>query len=183
MRRLTELAHDILRASIQPGDAVLDATAGNGHDTRLLAECVGPSGRVYAFDLQAGSIAALQSLPAQVRLFEADHARLVEFVREPIAAACFNLGYLPGGDHAIVTAAESTVAAVAAAWGLLKPGGVLTIIAYRGHPGGEAEASVVREWLDSRNDAECGFTESPGPWLAVVRKQPENPGIGSPEKH
>ena len=45
-------AHSLLAAHIRPGDAVVDATAGNGHDTLFLARCVGPAGRVYALDIQ-----------------------------------------------------------------------------------------------------------------------------------
>ncbi len=37
---------------MEPGDFVIDATMGNGHDTAFLAELVGPSGEVFAFDIQ-----------------------------------------------------------------------------------------------------------------------------------
>ena len=46
------LAQEILERSVLPGDAVIDATMGNGHDTAFLCRAVGPSGRVYAFDVQ-----------------------------------------------------------------------------------------------------------------------------------
>ncbi len=39
---------------VQAGDTVVDATAGNGHDTLFLAKLVGPSGAVYAIDVQVG---------------------------------------------------------------------------------------------------------------------------------
>jgi predicted methyltransferase len=38
---------------LRPGDTVVDATAGNGQDTLFLAEAVGPTGTVYALDVQA----------------------------------------------------------------------------------------------------------------------------------
>ena len=44
------LARDVLERAVQPGDTVIDATMGNGHDTLMLCEAVGPEGRVYAFD-------------------------------------------------------------------------------------------------------------------------------------
>ena len=53
--RPTALAQEILRPLIRPGDLVIDATAGNGHDTLFLAECVGPAGKVLAFDVQAAA--------------------------------------------------------------------------------------------------------------------------------
>ena len=36
---------------MKPGETVVDATAGNGHDTIFLSRLVGPSGRVIAFDI------------------------------------------------------------------------------------------------------------------------------------
>ncbi|MBQ4228093.1 MAG: hypothetical protein II697_07780, partial [Clostridia bacterium] len=50
------LAADALRAAVRPGDAVADATMGNGHDTLLLCELVGDTGRVYAFDVQSQAV-------------------------------------------------------------------------------------------------------------------------------
>ena len=48
--RLTSVAQDIWTAYVQEGDAVVDATAGNGGDTLWLAKAVGPRGSVFAFD-------------------------------------------------------------------------------------------------------------------------------------
>ncbi len=48
--RLTSVAQDIWTAYVQEGDAVVDATAGNGGDTLWLARAVGPQGSVFAFD-------------------------------------------------------------------------------------------------------------------------------------
>lgn len=45
-------------------------------------------------------------------------------------------GYLPGSDKATTTQAGSTLAAVEAACDVLKPGGLLSILCYTGHPGG-----------------------------------------------
>ena len=57
MTPLIELAHELVRGVLQPGDIAIDATAGNGHDTQLLAECVGPTGTVYSFDIQLAALA------------------------------------------------------------------------------------------------------------------------------
>jgi predicted methyltransferase len=45
-------AHDLVRQRIRPGDAAIDATAGNGNDTLVLARAVGRDGLVLAFDIQ-----------------------------------------------------------------------------------------------------------------------------------
>jgi len=46
------MAHRLAAERIQPGDAVIDATVGNGVDTAFLAKAVGPKGVVYGFDIQ-----------------------------------------------------------------------------------------------------------------------------------
>lgn len=48
----------------------------------------------------------------------------------------FNLGYLPGGDKAITTTSETTLVALGAAERILMPGGLISVVAYVGHPGG-----------------------------------------------
>ena len=59
----------------------------------------------------------------------------------------FNLGYLPGSDKQIATAANSTRAAIQVASEMLLPAGTITIIAYRGHIGGLEEAAIVEQWI------------------------------------
>ena len=61
--RPTALAQQLLGPLIRPGDIVIDATAGNGHDTLFLAENVGPDGRVLAFDVQAVAIDSTRRRP------------------------------------------------------------------------------------------------------------------------
>ena len=40
---------------------------------------------------------------------------MAEFVKEPVRAIVFNLGWLPGGDHSVTTRWETTRTAVASA--------------------------------------------------------------------
>ncbi len=46
------LSHILLRERVKPGDRVVDATCGNGHDTLFLAGLVEAEGAVFAFDVQ-----------------------------------------------------------------------------------------------------------------------------------
>lgn len=46
---------------VQPGDIAVDATAGGGNDTLLLARLAGPRGRVYSFDIQLAALQATRS--------------------------------------------------------------------------------------------------------------------------
>jgi SAM-dependent methyltransferase len=152
LRGAVALAHFFLRERVRPGDRVADATCGGGRDTLLLAQLVGPAGRVWAFDLQAAAIAATRELLAReerldrVELVQAGHERLMEFIREPLRAAVFNLGYLPGGDKGFVTQPKNSLAALDQAAGLLLPGGIITVCIYTSHPGGREEAVAVEQW-------------------------------------
>ena len=49
---LLETAHALVSSKTLPGDAAVDATVGNGHDTLFLAQCVGLKGEVIGFDVQ-----------------------------------------------------------------------------------------------------------------------------------
>jgi Putative rRNA methylase len=53
---LVKLAHNLISAKVKPGDIVIDATVGNGHDTRFLLEIVGAEGKVFGFDIQKDAI-------------------------------------------------------------------------------------------------------------------------------
>lgn len=161
MKPLTQLAHDLIRREIAPGSEgllVIDATAGNGHDTLFLAELVGPGGRVWAIDIQAAAIAQTRDRVGpwleRVDLRVGDHADLKSVIplehHGRIAIVMFNLGYLPGGEKATITRTDSTLAALNAAWELLAVGGLVSMIAYPGHAGGDQEALAVADWIRQR---------------------------------
>lgn len=76
-----------------------------------------------------------------------------ESVRELAAAILFNLGYLPGGDKALTTRADTTLTAVQAALQLLDENGLLCITMYDGHPAGAEEKRALLDFaaaLDPR---------------------------------
>ncbi len=160
-----DTAHRLLAAAVSPGDAAVDATAGNGHDTLHLARCVGPDGFVAAFDVQEQALEATRRRLAEagvddrVSLLASGHETMAEAVPDalakrglptgmPVSAVCFNLGYLPGGDKTIVTRPETTLRALEAALELLAPGGVVTTVLYSGHPGGRLERDAVLTWAE-----------------------------------
>lgn len=132
---------------------MVDATCGNGYDTVFLARLVGEQGRVLAFDIQAQAIENTRKrlidagLADRVQLTQANHACLDEYLPEKIKAAMFNLGYLPGGDHQFVTCGETTVAALDHCMKRLEGGGLVTVVAYPGHPGGDKELEQVKDYL------------------------------------
>lgn len=151
--RPTALAQELLRPVIRPGDRVIDATAGNGHDTVFLAECVGPLGKVQAFDVQEAALVSARERVGEmewVEFFHESHARMADHAAaDSVAVVMFNLGYLPGENHQLTTESSETLAALEIAARLLKPGGVLSVICYPGHPAGAAEAVAVEAWMSA----------------------------------
>lgn len=144
--------HGILETYISPGDAVVDATAGQGNDTLFLAQLVGDKGKVWAFDIQEAACAATKEKLAQRHIDWAEvicdnHANLARHVQTPIKAGLFNLGYLPGADHNVITKGTSTLAAIQSMMEFLLPGGVIVLVCYLGHIGGQEEYAMIKEAL------------------------------------
>lgn len=160
MVRLTDIAHQILADQLQSGDIAVDATCGNGHDTLFLSQCVDREGRVIACDLQEQAIEATRQRCCDqynVKYLIGDHAELLPALCEEyssrVAAVMFNLGYLPGGDKAKTTFADTTTCALDASFNLLKNGGLLSVLAYVGHPAGEAEELAVKSRFENWSKA------------------------------
>jgi ubiquinone/menaquinone biosynthesis C-methylase UbiE len=154
--RPTALVQEILRPLIAEGDLVIDATAGNGHDTLFLAECAGETGRVLAIDVQEAALVSARSrlteagLCGRVEFFHESHARIGNRAHDgTVAVIMFNLGYLPGDCHELTTESPETLAALGAACRVLKSGGILTVVCYPGHAAGAVEAEAVETWMAS----------------------------------
>ena len=189
--RLTALAHELLAPHLRPGDLAADATAGNGHDTLFLAVAVGASGRVWAFDIQPRALDATRrrleknGVAGRVALVCDTNANLAAHLPPEacgtLAVVMANLGYLPGGDSAVITHTGETLRMLDAALHALRAGGVLSVLAYPGHEGGDAEAGAVHAWMIARA-AEGHTVELRGeplaperrPWLALLTKAPSN---------
>lgn len=149
LMRVLPFTKYLLEQSVTAGDKVIDATAGNGHDTLFLAQLTGSAGKVYAFDIQEDAVLATRE---RIKGFENvevildSHAAIDKYVKEEIGAAVFNLGYLPKGDHRIITKAETTLVAISKCLHLLKANGLVAIVIYSGHEGGSEERDAVIEF-------------------------------------
>ena len=147
------LAREAIQRTVLPGDSVIDATMGNGHDTLMLCEAVGPGGRVYAFDIQLQAVNETEKrlrehgMADRATLIHAGHERMAEYVKEPVKAVMFNLGWLPGGNHSVTTKWETTRLAVESALTLLLPSGIVVICAYPGHEEGAREERELTAFL------------------------------------
>lgn len=183
-----DVARTLALRQLAPGDLAIDLTVGNGGDTLWLAAAVGPEGAVLGIDVQEEAIRATRrrleavGCDVTVDLRCADHARLATLVpgewRGRVGAAVANLGYLPRSDSPVVTRPETTVAAFAAALGLLRVGGALVAVVYTQHAGGVAELAAVERWAGGLEPARFTVAWSRAPdgsprapvVLAVERK-------------
>ena len=153
---LNELHQYFILQHLGEGDVAVDFTMGNGGDTLFLSKTVGERGRVYAFDIQEEALVSTRAFleengaPENYTLICASHHRMAEFVKEPIKAGMFNLGYLPrSGKKAVTTLRETTMPAVESAIDLLAPDGVLLIAIYPGHEEGRLEGEMLREYFST----------------------------------
>ena len=163
IRQTTEFALHIVRAYVKPGDTVVDATCGNGHDTLALASM--EPARLYAFDVQEEAVRATIALleangysksisEGNIIVKQLAHEEMTGFVAFPVKAIVFNLGYLPGGDKTLTTRAETTLTAVQSAMELLQPDGLICITMYSGHGEGKREKEVLLDFAESLDAAE-----------------------------
>ncbi len=181
---LTGLHKHFILEHLSEGEVAVDFTMGNGNDTLFLSKTVGESGRVYAFDIQQKALESTRAkltgegAPENYRLICASHHRVKEFVKEPIKAGMFNLGYLPGGEKSLTTLRETTFAAVEAAIELLLPDGVLIVAIYPGHEEGELEGNMLREYFKTLSRfricaSEFRILNSPAsPYFFLIEKSP-----------
>ena len=183
---LVGLHKHFIMEHLKEGDTAVDFTMGNGNDTLFLSKAVGPSGKVYAFDIQEEALTSTREhlisngAPENYTLICASHHRVKEFVEGPIKAGLFNLGYLPrSGKKAVTTMRETTMPAVEAALELLAPDGVLIVAIYPGHEEGALEGEMLREYFSGLSrfricPSEFKILNSPtSPYFFLVEKSPK----------
>lgn len=154
LQNALQFSHSLLKETLTDYDHVVDATMGNGNDTLFLAQTVKPNGKVYAFDVQKQALLKTkqrlleQDLYEQVKLVHDGHEHLENYLteNEPIKAAIFNLGYLPKSDKSLITQPDTTKQALNTLLKHLVSKGRILIVSYHGHPGGEKELTMVKNY-------------------------------------
>lgn len=158
-----EAAHEAWRQLVKPGDTVIDATCGNGHDTLLLAQLAltPDSGQVIAMDIQPQAIANTQArlqahltpdLFARIRFIQGSHAQFpADIAPGSVKLIVYNLGYLPGGDKSITTQAETTLESLSEAVRRSCNGGCISLNCYPGHAdGAHEERLLLIRWREAQ---------------------------------
>ena len=138
-------SHQLLKEVVEPGDFVIDATMGNGHDTAFLAELVGPSGEVFAFDIQKEALINTE----QKLTLGHEHLHAVLDEETEITAAIFNLGYLPKSNKEIITKPATTKQALDGLLPHLVKGSRIILVVYYGHEGGSEELDLVTNYTQA----------------------------------
>lgn len=168
-----KMSKHIWSTLVKPGDTVIDATCGNGNDAIYLSSLAltRESGLLYCIDIQPEAVRSTEQRfkSDPVAMKEEQWKGRVKFVCrshetfpseiEPgsVSLICYNLGYLPGKlrtnqediitySHEI-TNAISTAESLRNAVPLVKEGGLISVTAYPGNPGGLEEADAVRGLL------------------------------------
>src|SRR5690625_7450727 len=119
LKRVIPFAHQLIQEVVRPGESVIDATCGNGHDTVMLSKATGETGKVYAFDVQSKAIEKTEERLAtaslnNVQLIHDGHENVSNYLeeREQLAGAICHVGYLAGRDKTVLTKPTHTIAEI-----------------------------------------------------------------------
>ncbi len=140
MIKVAEWSHTFFMNQDYHDKILVDMTAGTGRDTLFLS---GLARKVYAFDIQDDAITLTRALLEQhnitnVELLNCDHQLIKQYIKEPVAGAIYNLGYLPGGKKQVRTDAISTINSLISLLDLLEIDGIVVIVVYQKHTGNES---------------------------------------------
>ncbi|APB30408.1 class I SAM-dependent methyltransferase [Vagococcus teuberi] len=156
LKTALHFSHQLLSDCVQPGDVVIDATMGNGHDTVFLSQLVENEGHVYAFDIQEKALESTRKkLEKQniqnTSLIKDGHQNALTYLPDNtmIKAAIFNLGYLPRGDKQITTKSKTTLSAITSLLTILAEDGRLILVLYSGHDEGMSEKEEVLSFAET----------------------------------
>jgi hypothetical protein len=183
-----DTAHQYWKAIVMPGDAVIDATCGNGQDTLMLAQLTltMTEGIVYAMDIQTQAIANTKQLLQKeltsqcfdrVRFILGCHSEFpVEIEPNSIKLIVYNLGYLPRSDKTITTMVQSSLNSIKQAQNLIMPGGAISITCYPGHAEGKREEESLLSYVSTLDPTQwvCSYqrwiNRQNAPTLIILRK-------------
>lgn len=146
MRSFVDLSHDFLKPVLHYQAICVDATLGNGLDSRFfLSQKVK---KVIAFEVQQEAIdkSNIQDTHFEVHLM--GHEHMDEVIHQEVDAMIFNFGYCPGLDESIHTNVNTSLEAVKKGLALLKKKGRMALVFYP-HDQGQQEAQEIENYLMS----------------------------------
>lgn len=156
---MTYWCQSIMKSQTVTGGTYVDATMGNGNDTLFFCEMAQETGTVWAFDIQERALSSTRKLlegrglghrisSGRIRLIKDGHENMDQYLEKDSAdVICFNFGYLPGGDHAIATKPDTSVAAVKKGLEILKNNGMMSLCIYSGKDTGFEEKERLLDFF------------------------------------
>lgn len=146
---LAELGAKVYAFDVQ--EAALEATEKRLENKAIKTKIVKKASPVdqSSLSLKEQTFNEVSMTETSVNLILAGHEELTKYVKSPVKAAIFNLGYLPKTDKNIVTRAETTLSALSSLTDLLVVGGRIALVIYYGHEGGEEEKNAVINWAST----------------------------------
>lgn len=187
--KINSVTHHYWGKIVKPGDQIIDATCGNGHDTLALANLAltDHSGRVWAIDIQECALIQAKeflkenlsvSCYSRIEFIQNSHATFPNsIVPNSISLIAYNLGYLPQNNKNITTQVDSTLRSVQAALPLIKEKGAISIICYPGHEEGKLEEEALLKELTTlpRDQWSCCYhrwlNHEKAPSLILIQKR------------
>lgn len=183
MKKIVDIAHDILKVYLKENCIGVDFTMGQGFDTLFLAKQREVS-HVYAFDIQPHAKQMTEDLLKEENCLDkvdcilSGHEHCDAYIPS-YQVGIFNFGYFPQGDKNITTLLTTSKIAVEKALNLLNVHGVLVLTLYPGHEEGKEESGYFDTWcktLHSRNYSVmriCMQNKIDAPYVLVIEKLKE----------
>ena len=158
----------VISENVREGDICIDATAGRGNDTLFMAQLVGESGHVTAFDIQQDAVDSTKKLLEEngvshrADVLLKSHSEMDALFDEgSVSCITFNFGWLPKGDHSVSTKKETSIEAIEKGLRLLKKDGIMTLIIYYGRDTGFEERDAILEYLPTIDSEKYTVLEMP----------------------
>lgn len=160
LNHAVKFQHMFWQDQLPKANTIIDATLGNGQDFLFLAQHAAPSAKLWGLDIQPVALEKSEALLAKqlnrkdvdMQFLLGSHDTLLKTIELPstgIDLLIFNLGYLPGGNHELMTHSDTTIKAIEAGLEKLNKDGLITIVAYPGTAEGQTECERVKEFLTS----------------------------------
>lgn len=190
----TALGHTLWQQVIQPyKDIVVDATAGNGKDSLVLAQMLFPNNdlehimddtadverpRLICIDIQKeacentfellGEHLPDEIIENHIEVLHQSHAPMPSLPKESAGLVCYNLGYLPGvNKKSFQTQMMTSIYSIADSALLIRKGGLLSVMSYPGN--GWKEHCAVNYFMEG---LAMFTTRNEGGWRAYVDSIP-----------
>lgn len=182
--KMQQFAELIWKSLLLPGDTVIDATVGAGHDTLFLAKLLAGSGMLYGYDIQEEAIQRSQKRlldhlgpdgMQNIRLITCSHTELKAVQAKLIV---YNLGYLPRSEKSLTTHLESTLESLKLAQTLIVPGGMISMMCYSGHEEGQREKKGLIDYASTLSKEEWSaslherINHQSAPALLLISRKP-----------